>query len=172
MGVTLSTLESVYSAPASYEVDFSSPKAVKAWIEVNGRLIREKGKNGNLTYHIACGNIKASPEVIRLLSQAYTEANFVGDRNGNIPLHYACAAGHSLDVIRVLLEYYPGSVSVKDKDDRLALHFACLYSSCEVIGEIYQTNREAAQMTDKYGYKPFYYTTFNRSKDSLVRRAF
>ena len=171
MRPVLSRVESVYLIPSSIEVDFSSSKATNAWIEANPDLIGKQDEYGRLPIHIACTDRNASFEAILLLYKAYPGAIRVGDRNGNIPLHYACIAGHSLQVIQALLSYCMDTVSVKDKDGRIALHYAYIYSSLTVISKILESYHGAAQMSDKYGNKPSYYISFNRSNNESSRRA-
>ena len=149
MGSNLSIPETAYSMPASYEAIFSSLEAIKALVEANPDLIRKQDQYGRLLFHIACGNRNASHEVIRFLYEAYPEAIYVGDRDGNTPLDYACIASHSLDMIKTLLEYYPGAVSIKDKYGKLALHHACGFSSEKVIEILKLKYLEAVNVEDK-----------------------
>lgn len=157
MGSNLSIPETAYSMPSSITVDFSSLESIKALIEANPDFIRKQDQYGRLLFHLACGNPNASLEVICFLYDAYPGAISVGDRDGNIPLHYACITGHSLDMIKTLLEYYPGAVYVKDIYDKLALHHASSSSSEKVIKILKLKYTEAENLEDKYGKRPLYY---------------
>ena len=157
MGSNLSIPETAYSMPSSITVDFSSLESIKALIEANPDFIRKQDQYGRLLFHLACGNRNSSLEVICFLYQAYTGAIYVGDRDGNIPLHYACITGHSLDMIKTLHEYYPGAVYVKDIYGKLALHHASSSSSEKVIKILKLNYPEAVNVEDKYGKRPLYY---------------
>jgi ankyrin repeat protein len=155
-------VKSIYSIPPSNGADFSSDEAALiASVKIQDKL-------GRLPLHLACGNGNTSLEDINRILKAYPGAIYVGDIDGNIPLNYACIAGHSLEVIQALLLYYPEAVYVKSIDGKLALHFAYRYSSCEVIDKIAASYPGAAQIIDKYGYKPSDYHAFNTSNDHLL----
>ena len=150
--------------PSFITVDFSSLEYIKA----NPDFIRKQDEYGRLPFHLACGNRNSSVELIRFLYEAYPEAIYVGDKDGNTPLIYACIAGHSLDVIKTLLEYYPDAVYVKDIYGKLALHHASSSSSEKVIEILKLKYPEAVNVEDKYGKRPLYYQAIRHIDNKKV----
>lgn len=89
----------------------------------------------SLPLHIACLH-GASPEVVRVLLEAYPEAAAVRDKEGRIPLFITCNNKASPDVVKVLVEVYPQAAEVHDKHGNLALHHALANDSCPGIVKI------------------------------------
>mmetsp|Transcript_338 Transcript_338/g.470 ORF Transcript_338/g.470 Transcript_338/m.470 type:complete len:788 (-) Transcript_338:638-3001(-) len=99
-----------------------------------GDIARRYGK-GLSPLHWACKHCGENLEIIQYLVQeggkysAQTGTKvFVSITNfaNELPLHYACAYGASLDVIRCLIDAGGNELlSIHDKNGKLALHVAC-----------------------------------------------
>ena len=157
-------VKSIYSIPPSNGADFSSDEAALiASVKIQDKL-------GRLPLHLACGNGNTSLEDINRILKAYPGAIYVGDIDGNIPLNYACIAGHSLEVIQALLLYYPEAVYVKSIDGKLALHHACCgMASMEVIDFLVKENERALRVIDKKQRLPLHYAHIYSSNRVIDR---
>lgn len=76
-----------------------------------------------LPIHIACQH-DAPVDVLKILVNAYPEGLLKKDRDGNLPLHYACSF-ESPDAARYLIDQCPESVSLRNKKNQTPLHRAC-----------------------------------------------
>uniref|UniRef100_A0A7S4V4K6 Ion transport domain-containing protein n=1 Tax=Ditylum brightwellii TaxID=49249 RepID=A0A7S4V4K6_9STRA len=73
------------------------------------------GDDGNVDRNDFC-------DTVRLLSDS--GAAFVGDENGMLPMHYACAYGTSAAALQILFDTHPNSIFANEDKGRTPLHFA------------------------------------------------
>ena len=64
-------------------------------------------------------------EQVSLILKTCPEAVRVRDKEGFLPLHWACYHGAPLEVLRLMVETWPESVRDTISQDRLPLHLAC-----------------------------------------------
>lgn len=103
---------------------------------------------GWLPIHIACKH-DASVAVLDMLVQAYPEGLSTADKDGNLPLHYACAL-ESPECARYLLQACSETVSLKNNKGQTPLHLACSrYDvSTELVQELIQLDKDACRVHD------------------------
>jgi ankyrin repeat protein len=78
-------------------------------------------KRADQPYVAAC-----SLAVCRAVVLADSSACKVQDKQGRLPLHWACDQSHPEPLlVALLLDKYPGAVQVRDKDGMVPLHLAC-----------------------------------------------
>ena len=64
-------------------------------------------------------------KVIQLLIQKHPDALTKKNREGELPLHFACAFSQSREVIDLLVRQHPDAIKKKNKKGILPLHLAC-----------------------------------------------
>jgi ankyrin repeat protein len=96
-------------------------------------------------------------EVVQFLVERNPTALETVDRNGWLPLHYACRCNHvSLEVVQFLVERNPAAVGMADCSGYLPLHLACqTQASLEVVQFLVEKNPVALGTADCGGYLPF-----------------
>ncbi len=141
------------STPLHYLVCARPPdQLVKSILQLAPDAIHKKNTAGYLPLHYAC-LFKASPDVIKMLFEAYPQAAKVQCRFGKtLPLHYACSCNESLEIIKIILDAYPNGAKVQNSKGDLPLHYACHYNaSPDVIKMLLEANPQAAEVQSEHG---------------------
>ena len=120
------------------------------------------GPDGRLALHMAAANPKAEPSLIERLLELHPRAASMPDRDGNLPLHLACAQGRDWQVVRLLYETFPAAVH-QARDGWLPLHMACASESDgdnssdnDLIAQLVNVYPAAASVPDRNGQYPLH----------------
>jgi ankyrin repeat protein len=93
------------------------------------KAVKQKDNYGMLPLHHAL-YCKASPNIIKMLFEAYPEAVKVKDCfYGMLPLHVALRHKASPDITTMLFAAYPEAAEVENTDGNLPLHIAVKYNA-------------------------------------------
>ena len=118
-----------------------------------------KMKN-RLPLHFAAANASAHISMISKLLEYNPQAASQADRNGMLPLHLACKAGHSWEVVSLIHRAYPAAVEqvASNKTGQYALHMAAAAenSDGQLLSELLQLYPDAASFCDKNGQYPMH----------------
>lgn len=109
-----------------------------------------------LPLHVACEH-DASVALLKVLMNAYPEGLIRPDKDGNLPVHYACSL-ESPESALYLLEACPELVSMKNNKGQTPLHLACSrYDvSLELVQELTRLNEDACKSRDWQGRLPLH----------------
>jgi len=80
-------------------------------------------------------------------------------KNGELPIHVACAEGATVDTIKVLLEAYPESIRLRDHAHNLPLHRALAHHgrlSIETRDLLLNAYPDAVTQTNQHGQLPIH----------------
>jgi len=100
------------------------PESARQPVQIGGILGTDISWSCLPLHAVAC-SVKPSIKVLRSLLNAYPEACKMIDRDGALPLHYACFKNQSKKFIEMLLEHYPRAARVKNTAGYLPLHLSC-----------------------------------------------
>ncbi len=149
----------------------SSPVALAvlaAWPEG----AREKGGDGRLALHLACGRTDADAGVVDALLAAHPEAAYAMDKTGDLPLHAACASSAPIAIVRALLAVHPSAVRKEGLFGLLPLHAACVKgkdASLDLVDALLAAHPEAARAKDKTGDLPLHIACAFNAPIAIVR---
>merc|ERR1712046_406243 len=90
------------------------------------------------------------------------------DRQGKLPLHYACQAGDPYDIVDFLLRKFPDGAQHCDRDGLLPLHVAAHNPNPEakdLVDILLCVHLEAAKAEDKDGLLPIHYACKNTGEE-------
>jgi ankyrin repeat protein len=116
---------------AIFEADLHAVRAlVEGGVAVPPQFCQPASEGGMLPLHTACcapqGGTADSMLVTVLLEVFPGACKVVDEREGRLPLHYACDTPHPAPkVVYALLNAYPGAASVKDERGCFAFHYLC-----------------------------------------------
>lgn len=147
-------------------VPFSTVKMI---VEAYPDAIRKRASTDySLPIHIACRS-NVSPAVIRALLHAFPESAWSKDKDGNLPLHYACSFA-SPQVVQMLFEVHPDGVRALNSMRQLPLHLACSRSdaSSGVIDGLVAKYKEACISTDWQGRVPLHSASMLRAPVAAI----
>lgn len=118
-----------------------------------------KMKN-RLPLHFAAANEGTHISMIKKLIEYNPQAASQADRNGMLPLHLACKAGHSWDVISLIHKAYPAAVeqAAQNKKGEYALHMAAASENSDgkLLSELLKLYPHAATLCDGNGQYPMH----------------
>ena len=122
-------------------------------------------------FHAACRNETVTEEIIQCLLKYFPAAvNEADDRNGCLPLHYACRCNATLGLIELLIDANPDSVRHEDNNGFSPLHWLCANKDTditEIIQCLLSYYPAAVNVADDWERLPLTYACEN-SNVSLV----
>ncbi|XP_063923663.1 serine/threonine-protein phosphatase 6 regulatory ankyrin repeat subunit C-like [Zophobas morio] len=110
-----------------------------------------RSRNGKLPIHLELE--KGHSDCLKHIAQTY-----VLDKDGRLPLHYACEDG-DLGVTEILLTN-GAKVDIPDGDGRLPIHYACKHGTLNLV-ELLVTNGAKFDVPDRGGQLPMHYACRN-----------
>ena len=124
---------------------------VKAWKDA---LSMPDSVLNELPIHIACQH-DAPIATLDVLVHAYPEGLLIPDRDGNLPIHYACSL-EDPEAARYLMNACPASARKTNCKGQTPLHLACArYDiSIDLVQELIQLNENACKTPDWQGRLP------------------
>jgi len=125
---------------------------ILALVEAAADTVSWTDSHGWLPLHHACAN-GASPEVIKILIDAYPEGKIHQDTQSRTPLHFYVTRGSVDNVasmtVNAQLLSDTGAAALADRAGMLPMHYACAYGShpavLEVLGNVYPESLTAKE---------------------------
>jgi ankyrin repeat protein len=109
-----------------------------------------------LPIHVACQH-DAPVAFLKVLVNAYPESLLKPDKDGNLPIHYACSL-ESPDAAHYLMDASAESLKRVNKKNKTPLHLACSRYDVSVtlIQDLIQLNENACKTRDWQGRLPIH----------------
>lgn len=131
--------------------------------------------HGWLPLHHACAN-GASPEVLKLVVDAFPDGRLQQDRQGRTPLHFYATRHHDSPANMALnaeLLAEDGAAALQDRSGMLPFHYACAYGThVAVLKALARVHPDSLRARDDNGRTPMHLAMVNAHRDespSVIR---
>jgi len=141
---------------------------VHALVDAAVDTLQWTDNHGWLPLHHACAN-GASPEVLKLIVDAFPAGRVAQDQQGRTPLHFYATRNHDSPAnmaANAELLAQDGAVELRDLSDMLPFHYACAYGTHPVVlktlAKVYPPSLTAC---DNNGRTPIHLAMVNAYRD-------
>lgn len=143
---------------------------VQALIEAAFDTVQWTDSHGWLPLHHACAN-GASPEVIKMLVDAYPEGRVTQDQQNRTPLHFYATRNTDNPAtmvlnVELLSENSAAAAALSDRSGMLPIHYACAYGTHPVVLKaLAKVNPASLTAKENNGRTPMHLAMVNAHRD-------
>jgi len=126
------------------------PKATKTYSKDTGLIT---------PFHLAAKVPNPNIDVIRQLSKYFIRMGRFKDKDGWLPIHYACRCSSSVEMVQELLQEYPEGLMIKTDSGHTPLHLVCHNASPEanrILRVLLAVGPQAATLTGPFNRLPLH----------------